>query len=279
MTQKWSNGEPWTAADFVYSLQRAVDPATRCRYASTLTPIVNAESILAGAERDFSELGVVAKDEHTLAIRLISPTPYFLGQLRGSFAMPVPRAVIEKFGSDWTKPGNVISNRAFLMAEWTPQLSITLVKNRHFHDTANVRRDRIIYYPTEDTVDEFKRFQAGELHITYHVPAEKIETVRSEMADEFRNSSLIGTYYLTINLDREPLGKSSELREALALAIDRETLIEEITVTGDVPAYSYVPNVLPGYTPSFLSFKDMPMDRRTAGGPRRAAQSASATSR
>jgi oligopeptide transport system substrate-binding protein len=261
---KWSNGEPLTAADFVYSFRRAVDPATEFPYASTLAPIANAEAILAGAEQNLSKLGVVAKDHHTLVIKLNSRTPYFLGQLRGSFAMPVSKAVIEKFGAEWTKPGNVISNGAFVIAEWTPQLSITLVKNRHFHDAANVKLDKIIYYATEDSVDEFKQFQAGELHITYHVPADQIETARSQMAAEFKNSSLIGTYYLTINLDRKPFGRSKNLRKALALAIDRETLVEETTGLGDIPAYSYVPNVLPGYTPSYLSFKETPMDQRIA---------------
>ena len=259
---KWSNGEPLLAADFVYSFQRAIDPATGGPYASTLAPISNAEAILSGTERNASKLGVIAKDDHTLVITLNSPTPYFLEQLRGQFAMPVSKTAIEKFGAEWTKPENIFGNGAFMLADWIPRQSITLVRNPYFYAADSVKLDKIIFYPTEDTPEEFRRFEAGELHITYRVPADKIETARSQMADSFKNYPSLGTYYYAVNFDRKPLGTSRNLREALALAIDRETLVEKITKGGEVPAYSFVPNVLSGYAPSYLPFKGMPADQR-----------------
>jgi oligopeptide transport system substrate-binding protein len=174
----------------------------------------------------------------------------------------VPRTAIEKFGAEWTKPENIVSNGAFVLADWVPRQSITLIKNPYYHAADSVKLDKIIFYPTEDTPEEFRRFEAGELHITYHVPADKIEAARSQMAGRFKNYPSLGTYYYVVNFDRKPLGTSSSLREALALAIDRETLVEKITKGGEVPAYSYVPNVLFGYTPSYLPFKGMPTDQR-----------------
>ena len=146
--------------------------------------------------------------------------------------MPVSKTAIEKFGAEWTKPENIVDNGAFMLADRIPRQSITLVRNPYFHAADSVKLDKIIFYPTEDTPEEFRRFEAGELHITYRVPADKIETARSQMADSFKNYPSLGTYYYAVNFDRKPLGTSRNLREALALAIDRETLVGKITKGG-----------------------------------------------
>lgn len=264
---KWSDGKPVTAHDFVYGMQRAVNPETAAPYASTLAPIVNASAITEGKEKDVSKLGVVATDDKTLVITLNDSTPYFLSQLRGGVFFPVRKDIIEKFGPEFTKPGNMVGNGAFTISEWVPNGSITATKNPEYWDAANVKLDKVVYYPTEDIAEELKRYRAGELHTTYEVPTEAIDMVKKEMTEEYKQDTQLGIYYYTINLEKEPLGKSLDLRRALSMAVDRDILTAKITQGGEIPAYSFVPNapvVMGGYEPAYLDFKDKSQAERIA---------------
>ncbi|HEY5666232.1 MAG TPA: peptide ABC transporter substrate-binding protein, partial [Gammaproteobacteria bacterium] len=109
---RWSNGDPVTAADFVYSLQRSLDPVTLSRYTFILNPILNARAIAAG-QRPLTDLGARALDDLTLEIELEAPTPYFLGLLTHSASYPVHRASVEQHGAQHTRPGNMVTNGAF----------------------------------------------------------------------------------------------------------------------------------------------------------------------
>ena len=260
---KWSNGDPVTAADFVYSFQRLVDPAIAADYAPIADPIVNAEKIRKGEEKDLTKLGVKAVDDKTFQVTLEKAAPYFLGLIRHNTFLPVHKATVEKFGQDWTKPGNIVGNGAFTMQEWTPQASITLVKNPNFHDAANVKLEKIVYYPTEDISEEFKRYRNGELHVTYEVPSDQIGYIEANLKDEYEAKPYLGTYYYVVNATREN-GAKKEVREALALAIDRETIADKVTGGSFLPAYSWVPPGTPDYATQYVSFKDMPMAERVA---------------
>src|SRR5215813_947008 len=256
---KWSNGDPLTADDFVYSFRRAVDPATASPYSYILEPIVNAKEITGGTEKDTTKLGVKALDPHTVQITLKEPTAHFLQLVRHNISFPVNKAVVEKFGDQWTRPGNLVGNGAYMLSEWTPQASLTMVKNPNFHDAASVKLDKIVYYPTEDISEEFKRFRAGELDVTNEVP-----TIKKEYVKEFHNEPYLGTYYYAINLTRDPLGKDGKLREALALAINRDVIVGKITQAGEMPAYSWVPPGMPGYEQQFVDYKGMTQKEREA---------------
>lgn len=260
---KWSNGDALTAEDFVYSFRRAVDPATASDYAPILAPIVNVESAIAG-EKKPEEIGVAATDPKTLTITLNSPTPYLLGLLAHNISFPVHKATVEKFGDQWTRPGNAVTNGAFTISDWVPQSQVTLVKNPNYWDADSVKLDKIVYYPTEDIEEELKRYRAGELDWTYEVPNTQIKWLRENMAEEFHNAPYLGTYYYVINLTKEPLGSNKALREALSLALDRETLVEKITGAGELPAYSWVPPGLNDYVQQSLPFKDTAKEERIA---------------
>src|SRR5215475_3641392 len=138
---KWSNGQPITADDVVYSLRRVVDPKVAAEYAYIYSPIVNADEITSGKEKDLTKLGVVAVDPHTVKITLKASTPYFLGLLAHTSGMIVDHKVIEQYGDQWTRPGKSVSSGAYMIQEWTPQSRIVLVKNPYFHDAANVKID------------------------------------------------------------------------------------------------------------------------------------------
>src|SRR5215475_12652050 len=156
---KWSNGEPITADDVVYTLRRVVDPKVAAEYAYIYAPILNADEINAGTEKDLTKLGVVAVDPHTVKITLKAPTPYLIGLLAHTSSQIVNKATIDKNGDQWTRPGNNVTSGAYTIVEWVPQSHITLQKNPNFHDAANVKIDKIVYYPTEDQDEEFKRFR------------------------------------------------------------------------------------------------------------------------
>ena len=261
---KWSNGQPITADDVVYSLRRIVDPKVAAEYAYIYAPILNADEINSGKEKDLTKLGVEAVDPHTVKITLKAPTPYFIGLLAHTSGQIVNKATIDKNGDQWTRPGNNVSSGAFMISEWVPQSRIVLVKNPYFHDAANVKIDKIVYYPTEDQDEEFKRFRAGELDITYDMPKDKIPVAAKEYKTEFHDSPYFGTYFYAINMDKAPLGQELNLRNALSMAIDRETLVKKITLGGEIPAYSWMPPGVPGYEQQKLAFAGEPFKKRQA---------------
>jgi oligopeptide transport system substrate-binding protein len=242
----WSDGSPLTATDFIYSWARMVDPATASNYAFILWPIRNAEQITKG-ELPKDRLAAEAVDDHTLKVTLRAPTAYFLQMLMHHSAYPVPRQAIEKFGPEWTRPGNIVTNGAYTIQEWVPQGHIKAVKNPRFREAASVQIDTVYYYPVEEYGTELKQFRAGELHTTYDVPQEQIPWLEQNMAGQFRNSPYFGTYYYGINVTREPFKSNPKLRHALAMALDRDILIKQITKGGEFPAYGWVPPGVPGY--------------------------------
>jgi oligopeptide transport system substrate-binding protein len=261
---KWSNGQPITADDVVYTLRRIVDPKVNAEYAYIYSPIVNADEITGGKEKDLSKLGVVAVDPHTVKITLKASTPYFTGLLAHTSSQIVSKAAVDKYGDQWTRPGHSLSSGAYMVKEWKPQSVIVLVKNPYFHDAANVKIDKINYYPTEDIDEEFKRFRAGELDITETVPSSQIGVARSKFKGEFHNAAYFGTYFYAINMEKQPLGQQQKLRDALSMAVDREAIVNKILRGGQLPAYSWMPPGLPGYEQQKLAFALQPMKQRIA---------------
>ena len=238
---RWSNGDPVTAHDFVFALRRGVDPAVGSSYAFILWPIDNAEAITKGKVEELERMGVEAVDAHTLKVTLKAPTPYFIGMLTHHQAYPVHRKTLERHGDKWTRPGNLVSNGAYRLAEWVPQSHVRLERNPHYWDAANVRIEAVVYHPTEDRSTELKRYRGGELDVTADVPIDQIEWVEKNLGDQFHNTAYLGTYYYALNLTKAPFRDRPGLRNALAMAIDREILTGKVTKGGEIPAYAWVP--------------------------------------
>ncbi len=262
-TARWSNGDPVTARDFVYGLRRSVDPATGSKYAQVLAPILNAEAIVAG-ELPVEELGVKALDDHLLEIILKAPTPYFLGLLTHSSTYPVHRPSVEQYGERFSRPGRLVSNGAYRLAEWVVQSHVKLVRNHHYWNDAATRIDTVYYYPIEDSSAELKRYRAGEIDITEAIPLQQFRWIRSNLGDELKVAPYLGTYYYGFNLTQPPFRDAPKLRRALSLAVNREILVEKITAMGEKPLYSWVPEGIPGYEPARLDYADWPHSKRVA---------------
>jgi oligopeptide transport system substrate-binding protein len=244
---RWSNGDPVTAEDFVYSMRRALDPATLSQYSSILYPIRNAQAVNRG-EIPPSELAVFARDEYTLEIQLESPTPYFIGLLNHSMAYAVHRFSVEQHGGRFARAGKLVGNGAYVLKDWVVQSHVELARNSLFRENDQTIIERVFYYAIENAETVFKRYRADELDFTQSVPSKQIPWIRQAMPAEYVQAPYLGVYYYGFNVTRAPFKDSPDLRRALAMAIDRQILTEKLTAAGEVPAYGWVPPVQ-GYEP------------------------------
>lgn len=257
---KWSNGEPVKASDFVFAYQRILTPSLAAEYADMLDVMVGAKDFRTGKTTDFSTVGVKAIDDHTLKITLVGPTPYLPSMLTHYAWFPVHPATILKFGkiddrvSLWTKPGNYVGTGPFRLKQWKPNEVITVERNPNYWDAANVKLNGIEFYPIEDQNTEERAFRAGQLHHTNEVPLDKIPAYRRDNPELIRIDPYLGVYFYRFNVNTPAL-KDPRVRQALTLAIDRDSIIENVTRGGQRPATGFTPAGMGGYkTPELLEF-------------------------
>lgn len=254
---RWSNGEPVTAEDFLASWRRLVDPKTASPYASTLAGVVNASAIIAGKAAPES-LGVAAPDAHTLVVRLVAPTAYFPALLAHWSALPTFR------GQPPARPGQTVTNGAFVLATWVAGSHVEARRNRMYWNDAATRLDAVRYFHFTDAETEYTRYRAGELDITSELPRMPLEQIRAERGDEVRVAPRLGLYYYGFNLEKPPFAGKPELRQALSMTVDRERLVQSVTGKGERPAYGWVPDGFPDYTPQRPSWASLPYAERVA---------------
>ena len=244
---QWSDGVKLTADDFVYSLRRVLDPKTAASLAYFLYPIENAESVNTG-KLPVDKLAVAAPDPRTVVIRLRAPFPFFAERLMYPTGFPVPRHAIERYGADWIKAGNLVSDGAFTLTEWRPQDRIRMTKNPRFFAADSVALDGVVYFPADDSTTSYNRYRAGELDAVSGFPGSELPWVEANRPNELKTSPLLSIIYLVFNVTRPPFA-DERVREALALAIDRQLLTERVMRTGDLPMASFVPSLVEHYTP------------------------------
>jgi ABC-type oligopeptide transport system substrate-binding subunit len=258
---RWSNGEPVTAHDFVFSLRRLVDPETAAFYAQTLSMIVNVPEIVAG-ELPPAALGVEATDDRTLVISLSRTTPYFLQLLVHPSTLPVNERSFREHGEQFARPGILVSNGAYVLEDWVLGSVIELRRNVHYWNDDQTSIDVVRHHIAQNPSVELYRYRAGELDITSTIPTEAFASVRAERAGELRVAPLLSVYFYGMNLNHPELGGKPELREALSMAIDRETLVAQVVGRGEAPAYSFVPPGVANYAAPSLPFAIMSADER-----------------
>ncbi|HWD13811.1 MAG TPA: peptide ABC transporter substrate-binding protein [Pseudochrobactrum sp.] len=243
---KWSNGDPVTAQDFVYSLRRIMNPATAAPYASVLFPIKNAEAVATG-KIPSEQLGVEAPDDFTVKFTLKAPTPYFLQLMAHHTALPLHRKSVERYGDKFTAPGNLVSNGAYQLVSFIPNDKITMRKNPYYYDADKVKIDVVNWLPFEDRSSCMRRFEAKEVQICSDVAAEQMDYVKKRFGTQLRVASQLGSYFLDIKgKDGSPL-KDPRVRRAMSLVIDREFIASEIWRGTMLPSYSLVPPGIDNY--------------------------------
>ncbi len=260
--ESWSNGDPLTAEDFVFSFRRLLDPATGAPYASLFFVIKNAEAVAQGRAAP-GALGVRALDAHRLEIALARPTPYFLGLLAHQTAVPVHRASLEADGRDFTRPGKLISNGAYGLEAYRPNDRLTLRRNPRFHDAAHVAIEQEDILPLEDRSAAIRRFEAGEIDSYSDVPADQIGFLRQRFGDQLHLAASLGVYYYAFNTKKPPFD-DARVRLALSMTIDREFLAETIWGGSMLPAYALTPPGVAGIGPVAPNFAALaPIDAET----------------
>lgn len=242
---KWSNGDPVTSDDFLFAFRRIMDPATAAGYASILFPIHNAEAVNKG-EMPVEELGVAAPDPQTLVFTLNGPTPYFLQLLTHQTGKPLHKASVEALGNDFTKPGNLVTNGAFLLESFVPNDKIVLKKNPNYYDAANVKVDEVQWLPFEDRSACLRRFEAGEVLICADVPAEQMAYMKEKLPNQLRIAPYLGSYYLPVKTTKEKFA-DPRVRQAISMLIDRDFIADEVWQGTMLPAYSLVPPGIDNY--------------------------------
>ncbi|MCR8923736.1 peptide ABC transporter substrate-binding protein [Dasania sp. GY-MA-18] len=254
-TARWSNGDPLTAEDFAWSWRRALLPELGNQYAYMYYPIVNAEAFATGELQDFSQVGVKVISPLSLQVTLTHPTPFFLQLLDHYSMFPVHRATIEKFGQPgeantlWTRAGNFVGNGPFMLEQWDLNKVVKVKKNPQYWDASTVRLNGIYFYPTENVTTEERMFRAEQLHYTYDVPIEKIAVYQREKPQQIKISPYLGTYFYRFNTRLKHLS-DVRVRKALAMSIDRKSLVENVLKAGQLPAYTITPPNTLGYTAS-----------------------------
>jgi len=259
----WSNGDPVTAEDFVYGLRRSASPGTASSNAQALLPIENAAEVLSG-ELPLSQLGVFALDEYTLQIKMTGPTPYFLGLLNHPSTYPVHRASALEHGSAFSRPGNLVSNGAYVLNDWVLRSRIDLVKNENYWDAENVILEKIHYYPYADQSTALKQFRAGKLQWTSSVPSNQFMWLRRHYPDELVINPWLASYYFGFNLQREPFIENPELRLALTLVVDRDLITEKVTQFGELSSYNLVPPGIMDYVSPLPEWAEWTQAERNA---------------
>ncbi|MBS6057965.1 oligopeptide ABC transporter substrate-binding protein OppA [Mixta calida] len=246
---KWSNGEPVTAQDFVYSWQRLANPKTASPYASYLQygHLLNVDDIIAGKKAP-DTLGVKATDDHTLEVTLSEAVPYFIKLAIHHSMSPVYRPVVEKFGDKWTQPENFVGNGAFKVKEWVINERLVLERNPQYWDNAHTVLNKVTFLPISSEVTDTNRYRSGGSDMTYnYLPIELYQKLKKEIPQEIHADPYLCTYYYEINNQKPPFN-DVRVRTALKLGIDRDIIVNKVKAQGEDPAWSYTPPFTEGLT-------------------------------
>ncbi|RLM26572.1 oligopeptide ABC transporter substrate-binding protein OppA [Brenneria alni] len=247
---RWSNGDPVTAKDFVYSWRRLVAPENTSPFAwfARLAGMMNAEQIING-QMPTDKLGVTAVDDHTLKVQLNKPVPYFVSLLANFSLFPVHQATVEKYGDDWTKPGNLVGNGAFKLQQRVVNEKLVLAANEYYWDHANTRLTKVTFVPINQESNATKRYLSGDIDITESFPKNMYQKLLKALPGQVYTPEQLGTYYYAFNTQRPPTN-DVRVRKALSYAIDRKVIAEKVLGTGEKPAYHFTPDVTAGFEPT-----------------------------
>ena len=262
----WSDGKRVTAGDFVYAWRRLVDPKTGSPY-SWFGEIMSIEGVgdVMSGDADPSTLGVTAIDNHTLEVRLTASLPYFAAMTTHGSTFPSPEWVIEEHGAEWTKPGNIVSNGAYVLTEHIPnERSVRERNSSYWNDSATIL-DKVVALVINDENTDLTRYLAGELD-KGTVPSGQYLRLKKEYPNQATSFPRLCTYYYTFNVSesgQEAL-KDQRVRQALSYAVDRSVVTDKILQAGQIQAFTFTPGATAGFDVPEVEFGQMTQDERNA---------------
>lgn len=252
---KWSNGDPVTANDFLFAWERVLSPKTDPAppYAYQLYYIKNAQEYNEGKITDFSQVGVKAVDANTLEVELVAPTPYFLGLTSFYTYYPVHQSVKDdaKWAVDASK---MIVNGPFTLSSWIKGQTIEVTKNENYWGKDNVKLNKITMSLVNSGATELASYKNGELdragHPNGEIPTDQIPIVKQELKDEINVKGIASIYYYQFNLTAKPFD-NEKIRKAFAMTINRQDIVDKVTLGGQLPAFGFVPPGIKGVNDEF----------------------------
>jgi len=254
---KWSNGDPVTAHDFEYSWKRTLDPNLDppAPYAYQLYYLENAADYNtpdSGVTVD--QVGVKALDDYTLEVKLANPTPYFLSLTSFVTYYPVHKATVEGNPAWATEAASFVGNGAFTLAEWTHNDSIKLAKNENFFNKDQINFTEVHMSMIAESQTELNLYNTGELDWTGgpngEIPSEQIPVLKNDPEANLVIQGIASTYYMNFNNKKKPFD-NVKVRKALAMAVNRQLLIDKITLGNQQPAYGFVSTGIKGLNDEF----------------------------
>ena len=261
---KWSNGDTVTAHDFVYAWQRAVDPATASPY-SWFMDIMSIKNGGAAINGDVppSDLGVKALDDFTFQVELTASLPYFAAMTTHATTFPTHKGTIEKYGSDWTKPGNMVSNGAYVLTEHVINERLVRERNSKYWNNSDTILEKVVALVIPDEDQGLIRYQAGELD-KGPVPSGQFKKLKKEYPDQAVSFPRLCNYYYTFNLSDSGIEAFQDVRvrHAMSYAIDRNVITEDILQAGQIPAYTFTPGATAGFEVPGVAFSKMTQAER-----------------
>ncbi len=242
----WSDGTPITAQTFVDSWLYYLSPSTAAEYAYMPAAIIKGAAEYNAGKTAPETVGIRAVDDKTFEITLVGAVPYAEAMMAHYSFAPLPLHAIQKFGNDWTKPGNFVGNGPFVVETWTPQEKITVVPNDKFWNKDNVFLSRITFLPIENLSTAYNAFKNHEIDWDTGVPLEMLDEIK--LSKEYQVAPQLSSYYYEFNIN-DPVLNDVRVRKALAKSIDKKQLVDKVLKGGQVAADAFVPP-MGGYTPA-----------------------------
>ena len=202
-----------------------------------LTGIKNAQAIIDGKKPVDSSYGVKAIDAHTLQFQLDKPVPYFVAMTAHTVMMPINQKAVKKFGDNWTKPENMVSNGAYKLQNWVINERLEMVRNPNYWDNNDTVINKVTYIPFESQTAAMNRYLTGEVDITSDVPVAMVDKLKKDHPEAYKITPLLCTYYYALNTERKPFN-DARARKAISYTIMRDVISNGIT-KGNVPAYTF----------------------------------------
>jgi oligopeptide transport system substrate-binding protein len=243
---KWSDGQPVTADDWVYSWLRALSPELGSAVATFMTAIKGASDYTAGTITDPAEVGLRAVDPLTFEVTMAQPSPQFQAVAGLPYLTPVPRHVIEQFGDEWTEAPNLVSNGPYKLEAWDHDQQIVLARNENYGSEPPAIERALLTIATGDPcVAQVQAYEADEVDFATCVPSQDIARMRDQYPDEFSLQPLSATIFPAFDNSQEPWN-DVRVRQAFSLAIDRQAIVDVLTEGTSEPAPLLVPEGIVG---------------------------------
>jgi oligopeptide transport system substrate-binding protein len=242
---RWTNGDPVTANDFEYSWKRTISPELAADYAYQFFGIVGAQaynSCKSNCDALKNKVGIKALDPHTLQVKLTSPQPWFVQQVAHTSFLAVNKKAVDKYGDKWTEAKNIVTDGPFKLANWQHDSRIDLVKWDGWRNAKDVSLQRVNGRMISDGTTAVQAFEAGEVDVTGTLPPDELP--RLKKTPEYDKYDALGTYYYGLNVKNIT---DVNQRRAMALAINRKEIIDNIAQADQEPATGYTPKGMPGF--------------------------------